>query len=273
MNRRQFLTAASATTATAALAAAAAPFAQAADEVQHPRQLIELRIYHFASSAKQQAFEQFLAQAAIPAFNRAGVDPVGVLKLMAKDNAALKLTADPTDLYVLLTHKSLDSVLQFETRLAADDAFQQVGRSILRAPMSDPAFKRYESTLMLAFESWPQVKPPAASPDRLLQLRTYESHSNERAITKIQMFQKGGEIRIFQRCGMNPVFFGQSLSGAKLPNLTYMLAFENQAALDKGWKAFRGDPDWQTLSKDDTYKDTVSNITNLILRPSSGSQI
>ena len=89
----------------------------------------------------------------------------------------------------------------------------------------------------------------------------------------VEMFEKGGELAIFRRSGMNPVFMGQSLAGAKLPNLTYMLAFDDQAAYDKGWKAFRDDPEWKKLSKDDTYKDTVSTITNLILRPATRSQI
>jgi hypothetical protein len=126
---------------------------------------------------------------------------------------------------------------------------------------------------MRAFESVPLVTAVSKSPDRLLQLRTYQSHTNERALKKIEMFEKGGEIAIFRRCGMNPVLFGQSLAGAKLPNLTYMLAFDDQAAYDKGWKAFRDDPEWKKLSKDEAYKDTVSTITNLILRPATRSQI
>jgi len=32
-------------------------------------------------------------------------------------------------------------------------------------------------------------------------------------------------------------------------------------------------PDWKKLSGDEAYKDTVSNITNLVLRPVEGSQI
>jgi hypothetical protein len=39
------------------------------------------------------------------------------------------------------------------------------------------------------------------------------------------------------------------------------------------WNGFRTNPDWKTLSGNDLYKDTVSNITNLILRPCAGSQV
>ena len=279
MQRREFLTAA-ATTAAAALALSAtnSPAQQQPKSPASPadlatRQLPELRVYHFATPLKQHAYEEFLAQSGIDAWNRASIEPVGVFRLFAKDNPTLKLEADSTDLYVLLPHKSVGSMLQLEQRLANDEAFQKAGAPILRAPKSEPAYTRYESTLMRAFESVPQVTAVSKSPDRMLQLRTYESHSNERALKKIEMFEKGGELAIFRRSGMNPVFMGQSLAGAKLPNLTYMLAFDDQAAYEKGWKAFRDDPEWKKLSKDDTYKDTVSTITNLILRPATRSQI
>ena len=47
------------------------------------KQLLELRTYHFASAEKQAAFETFLKDAAIPAWNRAGIKPVGVFKRLA----------------------------------------------------------------------------------------------------------------------------------------------------------------------------------------------
>ena len=93
---------------------------------------------------------------------------------------------------------------------------------------------------MLALDQSPRVEAPTKSPDRLAQLRTYESHSAERAMKKIQMFNEGGEIAIFRRVGMRPVFFGQTLIGSKLPNLTYMLAFDNEQAMTTAWNGFRG---------------------------------
>jgi hypothetical protein len=158
-------------------------------------------------------------------------------------------------------------------RLGQDQEFLQAAYEVLVAPKSDPAYTRYESSLMLALDQCPRVEAPTKSPDRLAQLRTYESHSAERAMKKIQMFNEGGEIAIFRRVGMRPVFFGQTLIGSKLPNLTYMLAFDNEQAMTTAWNGFRGDADWKKLSGDETYKDTVSNITNLVLRPVEGSAI
>jgi len=52
-----------------------------------------------------------------------------------------------------------------------------------------------------------------------------------------------------------------------------MLAFQNMADRDKKWDIFRIDPAWKTLSANTAYKDTVSNITDIILRPAPYSQI
>jgi NIPSNAP len=268
MRRRDFI-------AGSAIAAGglALPVVSSARDKKPSKQFIELRIYHFASQEKQQSFADFLQNAAVPAFNRAGARPVGVFKLQMSDNPDLKLTSDSTDLYVLLPHSSAESLAAFSGVLGEDKAFQQAGEAVIHAPKSDPAFVRYESSLMLAFDDFPQVKVPTQAAGRLLQLRIYESHTNERARKKIQMFNQGGELTIFSRRGMTGVFFGQTLIGSKLPNLTYMLGFPNEETQKKAWDTFRNDPEWKRLSKEDEYKDAVSNVTNLILRPLAASQI
>jgi len=268
MQRREFLAA----SAAVALGLGISKSASGADS-PGSRQLIDVRTYHFANADKMRAYELFLAGGGIAGLNRAGVEPVGVWKLMAKDNPNLKLAADPNDLYVLLPHKSMDSVLMLERRLAADEAYQKAGERVLRTPKSDPAYSRYESSLLLAFEGFPRVEAPVKGAGRLFQLRIYESHNEEKARKKIHMFDVGGETAIFKKVGLNPVFLGEAIAGAKLPNLTYAVAFENEAAMKAGWDAFRVDPDWKKLAADQTYKDTVSTITNLVLRPAEGSQI
>ncbi|NQT86418.1 NIPSNAP family protein [bacterium] len=87
------------------------------------------------------------------------------------------------------------------------------------------------------------------------------------------MFNEGGEIALFRKCGMQPVFFGETLVGTKVPNLTYMVAFENEEAKKANWKKFLGSPGWKTMSKLPIYQNTVSHITNIVLRPTAYSQI
>jgi hypothetical protein len=241
------------------MAASAGPAATPGD-----REFYELRLYHLESRAKQKRFDDFCARAAVPALNRLEVGPVGVFRMMEGDSS---------DLYVLLPHKSAQSFITLIPRLAEDPAFLDAGAEFLGAPFDAPAYQRFESSLSIAFEGHPKITVPSTKHTRVFQLRIYESHNTERARKKIEMFNTGGEIDIFHRTGLNPVFFGDSLIGAKLPNLTYMLGFDDEAALKAGWDAFRADPGWLELKGNEEYKETVSNITNILLRPMPSSQI
>jgi hypothetical protein len=106
----------------------------------------------------------------------------------------------------------------------------------------------------------------------MFELRTYESHSDRAALNKLAMFN-AGEVPIFRRTGLTPVFFGETVVGEKMPSLTYMLTFADMPARDAAWAAFSKDPDWKTLSADPQYKENVSAISDIILRPTPYSQI
>jgi hypothetical protein len=144
-----------------------------------------------------------------------------------------------------------------------------------RAPDFDFDYVRYERTLLRAFPGRPRLQiPPESKAGHIFELRTYESNSAATLKKKIDMFD-GGEAAIFQRLGMNPVFFGEALVGSKLPHLTYMLAYEDLAARDQLWKAFSSDPEWLKLRATPGLSDAdiVSNISNVILRPAAISDI
>ena len=119
--------------------------------------------------------------------------------------------------------------------------------------------------------------PPAAAGNkpRILELRTYESHSKRASRKKLQMFGELGELAIFRRTGLRPVFFGDNLIGDRLPSFTYMLTFDDMAAREKNWAGFIADPEWNKLRATQGYTDPeiVSNITSIILRPTEYSQL
>ena len=260
MDRREFL----ATTAVAAVA----PMPTLDRHAQSAaRQYIELRRYHLLPGAKQRAFVAFVGDALIPAMNRAGVGKVGAFTVVYGENA-------PT-LLLVLAHQSLDSVVSLRDRMAGDAEYARAGAAILDAPLSDPAFVRVESSLLRAFEAMPTVEPfttAGTTTPRICELRTYESHSNRAALNKLKMFN-AGEIPIFRRAGLTPLFFGETLIGARMPSLTYMLGFSDMAARDRAWSAFSKDPEWKTLSGDPQYRDNVSAISDIILQPTAYSQL
>jgi hypothetical protein len=197
--------------------------------------------------------------------NRAGIGKVGAFTVVYGENA-------PT-LLLVLAHQTLDTVVSLRERLASDAEYARAGAAILDAPMADPAFIRVESTLLRAFAAMPKVEGPASTAGpRIVELRTYESHSDRAALNKLAMFN-AGEVPIFRRTGLAPVFFGETLLGEKMPSLNYMLTFADMTARDAAWKAFSADPDWKKLSGDPQYKDNVSAISDLILRPTAYSQL
>lgn len=260
MNRRIFL-ALSGMTGAAALGRteAAADAASSSD-----RDYYELRRYQIDSSEQAEAFGQFAQQAAIPALNRIGIAPVGVFQ--PREGIS--------PIYVLLRHPTLQSVATVTERLADDELFLSAGASFLDAPASDPAYVRMESSLMVAFQGMPRLQTPVTAPGRVVQLRTYESSSVKAGQKKIEMFNRE-EIDIFRKTGLHAVFFGETLVGDKMPNLTYMLAFEDEEEQKANWKRFIADPDWERLKTMPEYADRkiVSNITNLLLKPTKYSQI
>lgn len=259
MKRRDFI-AASALAVTVPLSKQA----MAAGDGTGAKQYLELRQYQFASAEKQEAFETYLAKAAIPALNRQGIKPVGVFKAAQGDD---------TSLWVLIPHNSLESAFTSNTKMLADSKYTQAGSDIINCPKSDPAFKRFESSLLLGFDKCSKVEVPTNKDTRVFQLRIYESHNAIKAKRKVEMFNAGGEIDLFRKTGLQPVFFGESIVGSKMPNLTYMVGFDDSDAQKKAWDTFVKHPKWKKMSSDPYYKDTVSNITNLVLRPSGSSQI
>jgi hypothetical protein len=136
-------------------------------------------------------------------------------------------------------------------------------------------YVRYERTILKAFAGHPELKmPPALKSGHIFEVRTYESNNATTLRKKIEMFNNG-EAKIFQRLGMNPVFFGEALVGSKLPHLTYMLAFDDLAHRDSAWKAFGSDPEWLKLRSTPGLADAdiVSNISNMLVRPTAYSDI
>ena len=266
MKRRTMLA-----TAAAAAAAPLAAYAQGKSEGNMDgRQYLELRKYLLMPGEKKEKFMQFMEKAAVPALNRLGVAPVGAFTVLYGQNTPASA------LYVLVTYPSLEAWATTKYRLAADQQFMADGADVLDAPLSDPAYIRVETTLLHAFKGMPTVEVPpqkTAGKNRIFELRIYESPTVKAAIKKIHMFNEGGEIQIFRDSGLNPVFFGETLAGPQMPNLHYMLCHDDMAARDANWKVFAGSDGWNKLKVMEEYKDTVSNITDIILRPTSFSQL
>lgn len=268
MNRRHFLKSSSAAFGFAGLTTGVSVLAAEGRETP-PREFYELRRYQFRFGPMVKRFEQYVTKAALPAMQRLGIGPIGVFSPVGgPDNPAA---------YVLIPFKSLADYASIGERLQRDAEYQQAGDEYINAPATDPPYVRYESSLLLAFAGMPTLAVPVqktANRSRLFELRTYESHSRKALKTKVKMFNEG-ELDIFRRTGLAPVFFGETLIGPRQPNLTYLLAFDDMAARDQCWEKFRADPEWKKLSAIPGYSNAeiVSNIGSELLKPLACSQL
>ncbi len=139
------------------------------------KEFFVLTQFSFDSMAKQGAFDEFLCEAAVPAMKRAGVVRVGAFRRLKADNPKLEMEADSPDLTLLTVHKSIECAAGLFDRMGQDEAFLAAGEAILMAPKSDPAYTRFESSLLLAFDDMPKLEVPSTKDSRVLQLRVYES--------------------------------------------------------------------------------------------------
>lgn len=269
MDRRDFV-AASIGASVTALGPAREAGAGGADTPAAAPQVLELRRVQLRFGTMETRYAEYAKGVLLPALNRAGVKPVGAFTTMVgPDSPAVTL---------LLPHPNADSVTALAKRMAADAEYQKGAATFRALPATDPPYVRRESSLMLAFDTMPAVElptGPAAAPSRVFELRIYESHNDAAGLKKIEMFEKAGEIALFRRLGLNPVFFARNLVGPRLPSLTYMLVFADLAAREKSWAAFRENAEWVKLRTTPgfTNAEIMTGVTNLFLRPTDYSQI
>ena len=273
MNKRTFLASALTTASAGVLgrffanSAHAQEAAESSAGAASKSEFYELRVYSFQSERQRKLIDSYWSAAAIPAYNRAGIKPVGVFTEL--DNA------QPNKVYVLVPYPSMESFAALPSRLAADAEYQKAGSEYLQVPKSDPAFVRLDSSLLVAFEGMKKLQVPGSQADKkpwIFELRTYESHSEAKGINKVAMFNDG-EIELMQQVGLSPVFFAQGLVGSRLPSLVYMISGESREAHKAHFKAFADSPVWKKLSSDPQYKDNVSKITSVFLQRTDYSQI
>ena len=233
-----------------------------------PKTYYQLTVYHYSTSTQEQLIDDYLQKALIPALHRMNIKSVGVFKAISNDTASLK------KLYVLIPLVSLNTVADISARLSSDKEYQASDAPYITAAYNAAPYARMETILLQAFSLAPTLQlPQLKSPkkERVYELRSYESATEKIFHNKVHMFNEGDEIGLFKRLNFNAVFYGEVIAGGKMPNLMYMTSFENKADRDAHWKSFGDDPYWKKLSAMPEYKNNVSHIDIMFLRPTDYS--
>lgn len=236
---------------------------------QMGRAFLEIKTWQLHNSQEDQArrLSEYLDRGLFPALNRAGAKPVGAFANLIGDGGPYIVS--------IVQYPSMGAIQETLAKLQTDAVYQAAVQQWSAGP--GLPFVRIESTLLQSLNCLPEPAIPAdieGRHTRIFELRTYESQTLETVQQKAGMFN-GGEIAIFQRLGMRPVFIGEALIGARMPCITYMLSFDNLDAREKLWQAFGSDPEWKRISAPANLKDAeiVANISNVMLRPLSFSPV
>ena len=228
----------------------------------------ELRVFRNTDPTQQANVLSYVETALLPALNRHGSATVGVFTPAPSPDSY-----DSGDVYVLIPFASLQKFEELRPALQNDSKYLNAATKFMAVPRKEPAYSRIESRLMKAFVGLPRLELPSKdSPDRILELRIYQSHTQDKARLKVEMFNEG-EIQIMKDVKLAPVFFGESIISNDLPNLTYMLSADNAEVHKQHFQDFLKHPDWDRMKKMEKYKGTVSTIISVALRPAKCSQI
>jgi NIPSNAP protein len=233
-----------------------------------PREFYQITVYHFTSDAQEKTLDNYFQNALLPSLHRIGIKQVGVFKSWANDTTADKV------MYAFTPFKSLEMITNLSEKLKSDAAYAAAAADFVNAPYNSPPYSRIETILLQAFPLAPQMQLPMLhSPkrERVYELRSYESATEQKFENKVDMFNQGDEIGLFKRLNFNAIFYSSVIVGSKMPNLMYMTSFENKAGRDEHWKTFGNDPYWKKLSAMPGYQNNVSHIDITFLYPAEYS--
>lgn len=267
INRRAFLKTSAALATVAGTNAALAADGTEGKKPNPKQEYYELRTYKTEGPEKKRMVESYLEKSLIPALGRMGINRVGVFTNMDQP--------DDFSVYVLIPYSTLDAFADVNPKLLADNQYLNAAKEHFAADKNNPVFTRIHSRFYKAFQAIPVIETPKQTADkkpRIFELRIYQSHTEEKAALKVDMFNTG-EVQLMRDTQLAPVFFGEALIGDDVPNLAYMLSAPDMETHKAHWKVFGGHPEWKRMSTMPKYKDTVSKITNFFLTPTPYSQI
>jgi len=232
------------------------------------QQFYQLKTYILDTEEQVATTDEYLQNAFIPGLRKLGIGPVGVFK----DRPTEEDTVDRT--FVLVPFESLEQFEEHDKLLMKDNSYLTAGSTYLNAPHDNPPYVGIELVLLKAFEDMPVMATPKLKgprENRVYELRSYISATEKLYWNKVDMFNEGGEVLLFDSLDFNAIFYGEVLSGPTMPNLMYMTSFENMEDRDEHWKQFTEAPQWKRLVADPQYQNNVSNGKLYFLYPTEYS--
>jgi hypothetical protein len=232
------------------------------------REYYQITVYRFRDTTQERIIDQYLQSAYLPALHKKGINSIGVFKPIANDTAAVKMV------YILIPFRSLEKVRDLPVEIIKDKDYLNAGKEYLDGSTKNPPYLRIENILLYSFPLAPVMQLPKLSSsrnDRIYELRSYESATEKLNISKVKMFNEGGEIALFKQLEFNAIFYAEVISGSHMPNLMYITSFENREQRETHWKNFSESDVWKKLKSMPEYQDNVSKAEIILMKATSYS--
>ena len=187
-----------------------------------------LENYYLKQGAQMARLHEYLQQGALPAMKTVHSGPIIVMEAMVAQHMPQVAVA------------------------AGFESYQQW--KDVRAKAPEQPFEHMPVTLLESAPYSPEVANVQRNrKPRVFELRVYHSPFRSQLRALHERFA-GPETNIFARVGVHPIFHSSTIAGANMPNLTYLIPFENLAAREKAWDAFGADAEWVKVRKESIEK-------------------
>jgi hypothetical protein len=203
------------------------------------RRVFVLEQYFFKNGTQPGRFDEYVTKGALPALGKAHNGPKIILTALAAPHMPQAA--------VIMGFQSIDELWAVREKITADAELANALESWESNP--EQPYEYFSTSLLEATPYCPEVvQEPRKSP-RIFELRTYHSPTWRQLKALHERFAES-EIKIFHRVGVNPILYTSTILGPNMPNLTYVIPFENLAAREKAWDAFGADPEWVKVRKE-----------------------
>ncbi len=196
--------------------------------------------FFLENGSQPERIHRFLSQALLPKLREVHQGPAIVLEALTAPHMP--------QVMLIMGIREIGEVWRVSEAMFGDRKFQAAFDAW---EAGEPPYLSASASLLQAMDYSPEIPVPAKPPGnrRIFELRTYHSPTARQSKLLHERFS-GPEIRIFQRVGVHPVFYTETVFGTMRPNLTYLIPFDNLAAREKAWNAFSADPEWIKVRKE-----------------------
>jgi hypothetical protein len=261
-DRRSFLTKA---IPGAAIATAAVLEAQAAPAPPGNSYVVECVTFRLEFGRQMGNLLGWLEKRSMPLWQKHHFGPVGVFTVDVGPHIPA--------VFVMRVYSSLADREVVWKSLGSDPDW---GSAIAELEKDGPPSTGEDMMLLTSTAFSPPIKPSAVGDPKhnLFELRVYQSPTWKQLGYLHNRFA-GGEIDLFHQSGIHPLFYADTVTGLDQPNMVYMVPYENAAAREKGWAAFRSNPEWVKLLDESIRKggEIVRKISNTLMVPTGFSMI